>query len=215
MSSQAIRIRPTKVEFIKLRRRHSVAKRVHRIIKDRLTILVSEMLSLTKDAMAKRTELNKELRLGYQQLMLAYVQKGGIQLDIDAMAAQGEVGVSFLTRNVAGVAAPLVESEPIVRSPGGRGLTLHDETVSVQKTAEHFEKATELLVELADIENSIVLVGLEVRATRRKVNMLEHSVIPKIEETISYLSMKFEEREREEKTRFKRVKDIITRVRRI
>ncbi|MFH0848288.1 MAG: V-type ATP synthase subunit D [archaeon] len=215
MSSQAIRIRPTKVEFIKLRRRHSVAKRVHRIVKDRLTILVSELLSLSKDAMAMRTELNKELQLGYQQLMLTYVEKGGIQLAIDAMAAQRDVGVSFLTQNIAGVATPLIESEPMVRSPGGRGLTLHDEKMSLRKTAEHFERATELLVELAEIENSIVLVGLEVRVTRRKVGILEHSVIPRIEEMISYLSMKFEEREREEKTRLKRIKNIITRGRRI
>lgn len=215
MSSQTLRIRPTKVEFIKLRRRHSVAKRVHKILKERLTMLVSEMLSLSKDAMTKRTELNKELRLGYQQLMLAYVEKGGIQLAIDAMATQRDVSASFLTQNIVGVTVPLVESEPIVRSQGGRGLTLYDENAPLQKTTEHFERATELLLELAEIENSIVLVGLEVRATRRKVNTLEYSVMPTIEKTISYLSMKFEEREREEKTRLKRIKDVLTKGRRI
>jgi V/A-type H+-transporting ATPase subunit D len=215
MSSQTIRIRPTKVEFIKFRRRLSVAKRVHRIVKDRLTILVSEMLSLTKDAMAMRTELNKELRLGYQLLMLAYVEKGGIQLAIDGVAAQRDIVVSFRIQNIAGVATPLLESEPMVRTPGGRGLTLYDESASLRRTAEHFERATELIVELAEIENSMVLIGSEVRTTRRKVGILEHSVIPRIEEMIGHLSMKFEEREREEKTRLKRIKDVITTRRRV
>ena len=60
-----------------------------------------------------------------------------------------------------------------------------------------------------------LLIFLEVRDTRRKVDTLEYSVIPALEETIHYLSMKFEEREREEKTRLKRTKDILTKGRRV
>ncbi len=209
MSTQAIRLRPTKIEFIKLRRRLAVARRVHRILKERLTILVSELLRHAKSAIVKRTELNEELGKAHSGLLRAWGQIGGMNIAIDTMATQRDVKAEFLSQNIAGVRTPMIKAPSIVRMPGERGLTLLDETLSLQEGSEHFEKAAESIIKLAEMEKGMELIGLEVKATRRKVSILEHVIIPRIEETIKYLSMKFEEREREEKIRLKRTKEML------
>jgi V/A-type H+-transporting ATPase subunit D len=209
VSTQAIRLRPTKIEFIKLRRRLAVARRVHRILKERLTILVSELLRHAKGAIVKRTELNEELSKAHLGLLRAWGQIGGMNIAIDTMATQRDVKAEFLSQNIAGVRTPMIKAPSIVRMPGERGLTLLDETTSLQEASEHFEKAAESIIKLAEMEKSMELIGLEVKATRRKVSILEHVIIPRIEETIHYLSMKFEEREREEKIRLKRTKKML------
>lgn len=209
MSTQTIRLRPTKVELIRLKRRNDLAKRVHKILKERLTILVSELLSLARDAITKRYSLNNELQEAYKELIIAYGQIGEITLAADSTATQRNIEIEFLTQNIVGVKAPLIETSPILRLPGARGLTLFDESLPLQKASEHFEKSVELVIELAEIEKSVELVGLEVKVMRRKVNILEHNIIPAMEEMINYLSMKFEEREREEKSRLKRIKDAL------
>lgn len=215
MSAQVIRVRPTKIEFIKLRRRVAVAKRVHRILKERLTILVSELLRLARGAIAKRTELNEELDKAHMGLVRAWGQIGGVNIAIDTAATQRDLEVEFVSQNIAGVRTPMIKAPSIVRMPGERGLTLLDENMSLQGASEHFEKATESIIELAEIEKSMELIGLEVKGTRRKVSILEHVIIPRMEETINYLSMKFEEREREERIRLKRTKEVLLKRRKI
>jgi len=211
MSVRATEVRPTKIEFIKLRRRLNVAKRVHKILKERATILVSELLSLTKEAIAKRAELNEELNEAYMELIITYGQIGAVTLAVDSMATQRDLEIEFLSQSSVGVRIPLIEASTVMRVAGARGLTLLDETISLQRASEHFEKITGLIIELAELEKGIELIGLEVKAMRRKVNILEHFIIPRMQEKVSYLSMKFEEREREEKARLKRTKAVLVR----
>ncbi len=211
MSTRAITARPTKIEFIKLRRRLSVAKRVHRILKERLTILVSELLRLARAAIVERTLLNEELGRAHLELVRTWSQIGGLNMNIAATAAQKDPEIQFLSQNIAGLRTPMIDSPSILRMPGERGITLLDENISLRRTSENFEKATDMIIKLAEMERGMELIGLHVKATRRKVGILEHVIIPRMEETIDYLSMKFEEREREEKIRLKRTKQVLLR----
>ena len=211
MSTRAITARPTKIEFIKLRRRLSVAKRVHRILKERLTILVSELLRLARAAIVERTLLNEELGRAHLELVRTWSQIGGLNMNIAATAAQKDPEIQFLSQNIAGLRTPMIDSPSILRMPGERGITLLDENISLRRTSESFEKATDMIIKLAEMERGMELIGLHVKATRRKVGILEHVIIPRMEETIDYLSMKFEEREREEKIRLKRTKQVLLR----
>jgi V/A-type H+-transporting ATPase subunit D len=71
------------------------------------------------------------------------------------------------------------------------------------------EKALERMVELASKEKALELIGDEIARTRRRVNALEYILIPNLEETIHYVSMKLSEMERGNLTRLMRIKEII------
>jgi V/A-type H+-transporting ATPase subunit D len=76
-------------------------------------------------------------------------------------------------------------------------------------TATLSQKCLETSIELAELQKSLKLLGMEINKVKRVNNALEHIVVPDLEATIRYLTMKFEERDREESARLKRVKLLI------
>ncbi|GAI24247.1 unnamed protein product, partial [marine sediment metagenome] len=62
-----------------------------------------------------------------------------------------------------------------------------------------------------ELQRSLELLGMEIKRTKRITNALEYMIIPGLQATIKYLNMKFEERDREEKGRLKRVKVLVAR----
>ena len=65
----------------------------------------------------------------------------------------------------------------------------------------------ELLVELASLQTSFVTLDEVIKITNRRVNAIEHVIIPKIERTLAYIITELDELEREEFFRLKKVQD--------
>merc|ERR1712001_257937 len=79
-----------------------------------------------------------------------------------------------------------------------------------QKVAEvkkNYQKAVELLVELASLQTSFITLDEVIKITNRRVNAIEHVIIPKIERTLAYIISELDEMEREEFFRLKKVQD--------
>jgi len=206
-SREIVRIaRPTKLELIRLRRRLATARRIHRILRDRLTLLVQEFFIVVRKLYRARRELNEVLSQVYRAYFEAYAFHG--HRELHAVSSTSATGVTVLcaSRSVAGVRAPLIELE----TPPKLSLSplSPPEACAVARAS---ERILGLLVSIAELEKELQLLGIELDRTRRRVNMLEHVLIPRLENTIRYLRMKFEEREREEKARLKRVKTVLAR----
>ncbi|TET42754.1 MAG: V-type ATP synthase subunit D, partial [Dehalococcoidia bacterium] len=88
---------------------------------------------------------------------------------------------------------------------------LADTSSWLDHAAQLFEKCLKATVELAELQRVLELLGMEINRTKRITNALEYVVIPGLQATINYLNMKFEERDREEKARLKRVKVLVAR----
>ena len=205
-SRQLLRIaRPTKLELIRLRRRLAVARRIHRILRDRLTLLVQEFFIVIRKLYKMRRELNELLELAYRGYRQAYALYGYKELSLLSNPLAVGVEVYAATRNIVGVRAPLIELKSY---PKEHSLTLPPETLTIHSVR---ARVLELLVSIAELEKELQVLGIEFERTKRRVNMLEHVLIPRILNTIKYLRSKFEEREREEKTRMKRIKTVLTR----
>ncbi|RLG75924.1 MAG: V-type ATP synthase subunit D [Thermoprotei archaeon] len=210
-SAKTLKVRPTKIELIKLKRRRILAKRIHRILRERLTILVAEFLSIARGAVKKREELYQHFSKAYEAMSIAYGFHGRAFLTKEMLGVERDVEVVFGTQNIMGVKVPLLEPVDIERKLSERGYVLTDTSLYIDEASRRFEEALKLSIELAEVEKTLERLGMEIRKMRRRVNVLEHILIPKIEATIKYLSMKFEEREREERARLKRVKVLLAR----
>ena len=209
MPQQLIKVRPTKIELVKLKRRLSLALRVQKIVKDRLSILTMEFLQAARETVEAKKKLVDELAQAYKALSIATGYHGYIALEKELIATETDVKVTAGLRNIAGVRIPSFELRENGRSM--RGYNLVDTSSWLDRAAQLSEKSLEAIVELAELQRGLELLGMEINRTKRITNALEYIIIPSLQATINYLTMKFEERDREEKTRLKRVKVLLAR----
>jgi V/A-type H+-transporting ATPase subunit D len=208
MPKQLIKVRPTKIELIKLRRRLTLARRIQKIVKDRLSILIMEFLQIARETIEAKVKSQIDFAEAYRALSLAGGYHGYIALDKEFTASEGNPGIVTGSRNIAGVKIPSVELK-VEEGGHGQGYSLADTSAWVDRSADEFRKCLETIVQLAELQASLEILGREINRTKRIVNALEYMIIPSLEATISFLEQKFEERDREEKARMKRVKVIL------
>jgi len=200
--------RPTKIELARLKRRLKLATRIQKIMKDRLSILVMEFLQTVKECAAIKERLLGEYAEAYKALSAATGYHGYAELDKELMMPERTFTVSAGTRNVAGVRIPLFEIEKGEPLQGKMKNPL-DTSSLLDHTATLAQKCLETTVELAELESALALLGAEINKVKRINNALEYIVMPGLDATIRYLTMKFEERDREEVARLKYVKLLI------
>ncbi|MEM1623545.1 MAG: V-type ATP synthase subunit D [Sulfolobales archaeon] len=206
-SGDVIKIsRPTKIELIRLRRRLVLARRLHRILRDRLTLLVQEFYIALRKALELRRKFNELLSEIYQSYYNTLRIHGYEFLDSVSNSVAVDLRVFAGTRNAVGVPVPMLELRDIPQS----SPLIPIESYRVQLKR---KELLELIVLLAEYEKSLMLLGSEIARTRRKVMMLEKVLIPRIIKTIAYLKMKFDEMEREEKVRLMRTKAVLEKAR--
>lgn len=205
--AQVLKVRPTKIELIRLRRRLSLAARIERIIKDRLSILMMEFLQIARETVDARNKMLGEFSQAYRALSVSAGYHGYAALEKDLIASGKPLEIVTGSRNIAGARVPSME----LKDPdaGGRNYSLADTSAPVDNAATHFEQVLEAIVSLAELQTSLETLGREINRTKRIVNALDYIIIPNLEATIKFLTMKFEERDREEKSRLKKVKAIL------
>jgi V/A-type H+-transporting ATPase subunit D len=204
---ELIRVRPTKIELVKLKRRLSLSQRVQKIVKDRLSILTMEFLQTARDTADAKRKLFDEFSELYKALSVAAGYHGYIALGKELVATEADLKITAGSRNVAGVRIPSFElkvnTKPMIE------YNLVDTSSWLDRTAQLSEESLKAVIELAELQRDFDLLAMEINRTKRITNALEYIIIPALQATISYLNMKFEERDREEKARLKRVKVLV------
>jgi H(+)-transporting ATP synthase, vacuolar type, subunit D len=206
---ELIKVRPTKIELVKLKRRLTLAQRVQKIVKDRLSILTMEFLQTARDTVEAKRKLLDELSKLYKALSVAAGYHGYIALEKELIATEADLKVTAGLGNVAGVRIPSFELMGNVKPM--KGYNLVDTSSWLDHAAQLSEESLRAIVELAELQRNFELLAMEINRTKRITNALEYIVIPGLQVTINYLNMKFEERDREEKARLKRVKVLVAR----
>lgn len=198
--SMLTKVRPTKVELIRLRKRLTTSIRVHRILTERLVVLVNEYMARLREVVELRKQVIDESRVIYKRA-LALLGLYGSSLPEYLAEVSGKPKVYVGTENVMGVKVKsIIIKYPEDTYPWG----LEDFT----RQSRSF---IELILELAKAEQALHELGREIAATKRKANALQYMVIPRLKLTMKMLQLKFDEREREEKSRLKRIKQLLER----
>jgi len=199
--SSLLRVRPTKIELIRLRRRLTLALKVHRILRERLTILVNEFLARVREAYQLRLRVNDLIMTVYSRASMISSVYGENAFKYYKSMTVKESGVVVGVENIMGV-----KTKTAIIKHSELGEPLYPGFDSFSRLS---RELIEAIIDLGRAEQALVSIGREIEKTKRKVNALKYVVIPRLENTIRYLRMKFEEREREEKARLKRVKSVL------
>ncbi|MEM4561975.1 MAG: V-type ATP synthase subunit D [Desulfurococcaceae archaeon] len=196
--SMLTRVRPTKIELIRLRRRLITSVRVHRILTERLVVLANEYMSRIREAVELRRRVQESSVLVYKRALGVLGLYGPSASDYLAEVSPKPT-VYVGTENVMGVKVKsVVLKYSDKRLPSG----LEDFT-------DQCRAFVDAVIALARAEYALREIGRELVATKRKANALQYIIIPRLRGVIRALQLKFDEREREEKSRLKRIKHIL------
>lgn len=198
----ALAVFPTKGNLINTKKSLSLAKLGFDLMDRKRNILVREMMSLIDTAKSIRGEIEKTFAKAYSAL-----QTANITLGVCGNIAQGieiETGVKITYRSVMGVEIPKVtlNSNFNIRAYGFSGTNSQLDVAYIC-----FDRAKKISAVLAEVENSVYRLANEIKKTQRRANALKNINIPQFEETVKFISDALEEKEREEFSRLKVIKN--------
>jgi V/A-type H+-transporting ATPase subunit D len=200
-------INPTRMELLKLKDREKLAVKGHSLLKEKRNALIMEFFNILERVKGSRENVEKQLAKAYKDLATAQVTMGDLAVRKASLAVKESVEVDIDSRSVMGVVVPVIESKTTeTRTMVERGYGFVDTSVKLDEAAKNFEESIKLIIELGEIEKTILLLAKEIESTKRRVNALEHIIIPRIENTVKYIEMRLEEMERENFVRLKMIK---------
>lgn len=199
-------INPTRMELLKLKQREKLAVKGHSLLKEKRNALIMEFFNILEKVKGSRENVAKNLEEAYQDLTAAQVSMGDLAVKKAAMSVTESVDVDIDSRSIMGVVVPVIDSETQERTIVERGYGFMETSVKVDEAAKKFEKSIQLIIELGETEKTIMLLASEIESTKRRVNALEHIIIPRLQNTVKYIEMRLEEMERESFVRLKMVK---------
>lgn len=201
-----IRANPNRMELLKLKRRGAVARRGHKLLKDKLDELMKEFQARIGANRRLRAEVERDLRGAYSQFAIARAEAGQAVLEPALMAGAPERLLAVHEKSLMSVTVPVLELDELPE-PGGYSLATTPAVLDVGLS--RLAAVAPRLVELAEREKAIELLAAEIERTRRRVNALEYVLIPSVDATVKDIQMKLDEAERSNLTRLMKVKDMI------
>ena len=208
--AKKLNVNPTRMELSNLKDRLELASRGHKLLKDKRDELMRQFIGLIKKNNELREEVEEKLKQGMQSFSIAksllhenYLEElmaipsRSVQLNLDQKNIMS-VRVPQMTFDYSSDASDISSIEYGYLNSNGE----------LDRTFKQFIDVMPDMLELAEIEKSCQLMADEIEKTRRRVNALEHMTIPRLEETIYFIEMKLEEKERASITRLMKVKDM-------
>jgi len=196
----------TRSELLARKSQIGLAQGGRNLLKEKRTALMREFDRLSATALRAVQDLSQQAAEARNTLSEATALDGPEVVGSAAIAAAGEIEVELSTKNVAGL--PIVELEhgTVGRSRTGRGYSMSATTPRVDRTAEDFERVLDGLLEMVAVEMSLRRLAEEITRTTRRINALEHVVIPRLEGERDFIAMVLDERELENRVRLMRAK---------
>lgn len=202
-------INPTRMELQSLKAKLATSRRGHKLLKDKCDELMRRFMAKVRENRVLRVEVEKELSAAQNQLLLARSTTGGKVLDTALSLPKQELNLEIRPKNVMSVMIPELEARYKAAEDDifsyGYAFTSTDMDEAIAALSHLLPK----MVRLAEVEKSCQLLAAEIEKTRRRVNALEHVMIPDYEDTIRYITMKLDENERSTTTRLMKVKDMM------
>lgn len=201
---------PTRMELTKLKKTLITAVRGHKLLKDKRDELMRQFLELAKENMELRLKVEKGISHANKNFVIARAAMNIPEMKLALMMPKQEVSLNIALENIMSVNIPKYEVKTRTKNVNdiysyGYAFTSGDLDDAVWS----LENILDDMIRLAEVEKACQLMSTEIEKTRRRVNALEHVIIPEAQKNIKYISMKLDENERSSQVRLMKVKDMM------
>lgn len=201
---------PTRMELTKLKKTLITAVRGHKLLKDKRDELMRQFLELAKENMELRLKVEKGISHANKNFVIARAAMNIPEMKLALMMPKQEMSLDITLENIMSVNIPKYEVKTRTKNVNdiysyGYAFTSGDLDDAVWS----LENILDDMIRLAEVEKACQLMSTEIEKTRRRVNALEHVIIPEAQKNIKYISMKLDENERSSQVRLMKVKDMM------
>ncbi len=205
-----MRVNPTRMELNRLKKRLAVAVRGHKLLKDKRDEMMRRFIELVKKNKVLREQVEEDITKALGNFLMASAVMSTQVLEEAVMFPTRQVELKVSKKNIMSVDVPSIDyqeksQEGLSPYPYGFASTSGELDGAIATLSDLLPR----MLELAEIEKTCQMLADEIEKTRRRVNALEYIMIPQMEETIRYITMKMDEDERSSRTRLMKVKDMI------
>jgi len=201
----SITINPTRLERTRQLNRERVARRGHKLLKDKSTEMIRNLHILEKECLSLREKVQAEIT----RILNLFKNASAFMTETEIENAIQSTKVNFnttkTTQNIMGLIVPHIQMTPT------RDITYPEfitTPIEFDKSVYAMQMLAPQIVELGTKENAARMLEREIQTLRRRINALEHAVIPKIRENVRYITFKLAENERGNLVRLMKVKEM-------
>jgi V/A-type H+-transporting ATPase subunit D len=205
------KVTATRIELLARKGQIALAGQARDLLEKKRTALMRELLREADTVMERSDELQRAAAGACRALARAEAVAGPEAVQSAALAARDRLPLGMETVNVMGIKVPHIEQKSVARSLLDRGYAISGTSVTVDETAVAFEAEVDAIIRLAEHELRLARLAAEIRRTTRRLNALDHLLIPKLEAERSHIQMALDERERSEHFRLKLAKRLLDR----
>ncbi len=203
-------VNPTRMELSKQKKRLATAVKGHKLLKDKRDELMRQFLDLIRENRQLRAKVEEGIADANKNFVLARAGMEDEEVNAAFIAPKQSVELEVGDKNVMSVEVPVFKYRTKTADENdiysyGYAFTSADLDSAVASLSAVFQD----MLKLAEVEKSCQLMASEIEKTRRRVNALEHVMIPQTQEAIKYITMKLDESERSTQIRLMKVKNMM------
>lgn len=194
---------PTKGNLIKAKHTLALSKQGYELLDKKRNILTMEMMSLIDKAKVVQSRIDSTFKSAYYALQTANITLGISNVEQLGYTFAEDDSVSIRFRSIMGVELPMVDFEKKKIEPKyGFSRT----SSALDEAYEKFNEVKALTAELAEVENAVYRLAVNVIKTKKRANALKNIIIPRYDGIVKYIQEYLEEKDREDFSRLKVIK---------
>ena len=194
---------PTKGNLILAKNSLALANQGYELMDKKRNILIRELMELIDQAKDIQEQIDSTFTHAYKCLQHTNIEHGISLVSQLAYTVPIEDSIKIKSRSIMGTEIPLVDYTPDENQPTYSFSTTDE---SIDRAREAFRKVKELTIKLSMIENAAYRLATNIKKTQKRANALKNITIPTYTTLVSSISNALEEKEREEFTRLKVIK---------
>lgn len=199
---------PTRMTLGLMKGKLKGAQQGHSLLKRKSEALTKRFRDITQRIDDSKRKMGRVMQTAAFSLAeVQYATGDNIAYQVQESVNKARFQVRAKQENVSGVYLPTFESHINEEINDFKLTGLGRGGQQVQKAKAVYTKAVETLVELASLQTAFIILDEVIKVTNRRVNAIEHVIIPKTENTISYINSELDELDREEFYRLKKVQE--------
>ncbi|MBU0687377.1 MAG: V-type ATP synthase subunit D [Candidatus Margulisbacteria bacterium] len=203
-----LNVSPTRMELMKLKVRTALAKRGHKLLKDKLDGLIQRFLKLIKDYHSLKDEADKTMHALFNKLVIASALTPSRVL---GKITTFDITPLLLVANRINIMGVKVTDYELEKFEEKLTFPFSDTDVPAELylALQEFYQFLPQFIKIANIGHAIEKIALAIIEIKRRVNALEYILIPELESTSKYIRMKLAEHERSTLVTLMKIKDIV------